>query len=388
MMRLLSILLLLLVTGCSVAPRSGLVPTSPDQLPQLLDDGDMSALRQAVQRSLRYYRQRPTSARFNYGELSYTPREMIASMQHLLHLLEHHQGEALHRRIREEFHFFESRNEQGEAFFTGYYEPIVRGARGASIDYPTPLYAMPSDLIRVDLGRFDEELKGRMLWGKRRDNQLLPYDSRSEIVYNNSLKGRAEPLAYLENDIELFFLQIQGSGLVRTSEGELLRLNYAGQNGHSYFAIGRLLQDAIPPEQMSLQSIKQYLYDHPEEVQSILSSNPSYTFFRRVEEGPLGNIQVPLTPGRSVAMDHRLAPQGGLLWFESRYSPLSLSEQGEAKSLRRFGLIQDTGGAIRGHGRADLFWGSGAPAERLAGPMKESGRLFWLVARKEVLPSQ
>ena len=189
---------------------------------------------------------------------------------------------------------------------------------------------------------------------------------------------------YLPNQIELAFLQIQGSGLIRLGDGTLMRVNYADQNGHPYRAIGRVLLDRIPREEMSLQKIRDYLYRHPEEERDILAYNPSYTFFRTVDEGPLGSIEVPLTAGRSLAMDHRLLPRGGLVFIEASYPAESLKE-GEAARFSRLGVVQDTGGAIRGHGRADIFWGSGEEAERIAGPMKEKGRIFLLVARKEYL---
>ena len=199
------------------------------------------------------------------------------------------------------------------------------------------------------------------------------------------LAGRAEVLVYLPNQVELSFLQIQGSGVVQLDDGNLLRLNYAGQNGHPYRALGRYLLDQIPLEEMSLQSIKAYLYAHPDETGSILGLNPSYTFFRFTNEGPLGLIEVPLTAGRSVAMDSRIFPRGGLVYFETSY-PAGSRSSSEPVPFSRFGVMQDTGGAIRGHGRADIFWGRGDEAERVAGPMKEEGRMFLLVARKEYLP--
>ena len=190
----------------------------------------------------------------------------------------------------------------------------------------------------------------------------------------------------MADEVELFFLQIQGSGLISLEDGSLLRVNYADQNGHPYRAIGKLLRDRIPPEQMSLQALKAYLREHPEQVREVLDYNPSYTFFRRVEEGPLGNIQVPLTPGRSLAMDARLAPKGGIAWIETTLPAAATPGAPAPVPVRRFGVVQDTGGAITGHGRVDIFWGTGEDAEKIAGPFKQEGRVFLLVARKEFLP--
>jgi len=302
-----------------------------------------------------------------------------------LSIIENFDGEARIQEIQKKFAFFESKNEKQKAFFTGYYEPILEGRTTPTLEFHTPLYSRPDDLIQVDLGAFSEEWKGKQIRGRLKKNRLIPFDSRADIVYKNSLKKRAKILVYVKNHTELFFLQIQGSGLVKIEDGTFLRVNYAEQNGHSYFAIGKLLRDKIPKEKMSLQSLKEYLYAHPDEEKKILSSNPSYTFFRRVEEGPLGNINVPLTPGRSIAMDHSLIPKGGLVFIETSY-PGNTEEQ--PQPLQRFVLVQDTGGAIRGHGRADVFWGSGKKAELIAGPMKQSGRLFLLIARKEWITPQ
>ena len=376
-----------LLSACSLTPPTGLQVLTPEQTQQVAftDDQDFVGLQEAALRSLEYYGRLPDTRTFAYGDLTYSAREMEASTQHLLDLLTQYQGAALEAQIQQDFWFFESRNENGRAFFTGYYEPVLPGSMTATERFTAPLFAKPEDLVEADLGAFADDLKGRTLRGKLEGTRLVPYDDRQQIVYEGSLAERAEPLAFLENDIEVFFLQIQGSGLVQLDNGTLLRLNYAGQNGHAYFAIGRLLLDQIPREQMSLQSIKEYLYAHPEEVQDLLTANPSYTFFRQVAEGPLGNIEVPLTPGRSLAADRRLLPKGSLAWLETTYPPEAFPEESGVRPLRRFGFIQDTGGAIRGHGRADIFWGNGPEAERIAGPMKQTGRLFLLVAKKEVL---
>jgi membrane-bound lytic murein transglycosylase A len=163
-------------------------------------------------------------------------------------------------------------------------------------------------------------------------------------------------------------------------------VNYADQNGFPYRAIGKLLRDRIPPEQMSLQALKAWLRAHPEQVREVLDYNPSYVFFRRVDEGPLGNIQVPLTPGRSLAMDAHLAPKGGIAWIETTLPSAATPGAPSPVPVRRFGVVQDTGGAITGHGRVDIFWGTGDEGERIAGPFKQEGRVFLLVARKEFLP--
>jgi membrane-bound lytic murein transglycosylase A len=376
--------------GC--APGAGVYRLDDRQVHArpLSDDRDFRGLAEAVRGSLRYYGRLPDTVAFQYGSLTYTAREMEASMVLFLEIIEEGRGEERLDKLREKFLFFESRNDEGKAFFTGYYEPVLPGSLSPSREYSTPLYAVPADLVVIDLdpyvnlGLLPADLENRRLRGKLEGKKVVPFDDRSQISWESSLEGRAEPLVYLANQVELAFLQIQGSGMIRLEDGSLMRVNYADQNGHPYRAIGRVLLDRIPREEMSLQKIKEYLYRHPEEERDILDYNPSYTFFRPVDEGPLGSIEVPLTAGRSMAMDHRLLPRGGLVFIETSYSPESL-EAGGAARFSRFGVVQDTGGAIRGHGRADIFWGSGEEAERIAGPMKEEGRIFLLVARKEYL---
>ena len=374
------------MAGCA-APRVpvGLVPVPARQVREqlLADDAAFAGLPDALRQSLRYYRRLPDTTTFTYGELTYTAREMEASTALFLEIVERLSGDQRDAAIREKFLLFESRNERGAALFTGYYEPILPGSLSRSPRFTAPLLTVPSDLVAVDLtpyadaGMVPADLRGKSLRGKLQGKKLVPYEDRNRIAAANALAGRAEPLAWVADEVELFFLQIQGSGQVRLEDGTLLRVNYADQNGHPYRSIGKLLRDRIPPETMSLQALKAWLRANPGKVRETLDYNPSYTFFRRVDEGPLGNIQVPLTAGRSLAMDARLLPKGGIAWIET-VAPRA--------AVRRFGVVQDTGGAITGHGRVDIFWGTGDEAERIAGPFKQEGRVFLLVARREFLP--
>jgi membrane-bound lytic murein transglycosylase A len=387
-------LTLTLFSACA-APRiqTGLLPVPPAEVRERAfpDDAGFDGLAIALRQSIRYYRRLPASATFTYADLVYTPPEMEASTALFLKIVEETAGEARDAEIREKFLFFESRNDRGAAFFTGYFEPVLPGSLVRSERFRAPLYAVPADLIVLDLapyadaGLLPAELRGKSLRGKLQGRKLVPYDDRDRISFGNALSGRAEPIAWVADEVELFFLQIQGSGLISLEDGTLLRVNYADQNGLSYRAIGKLLRDRIPPEQMSLQALKAYLREHPEQVREVLDYNRSYTFFRRVEEGPLGNIQVPLTPGRSLAMDARLLPKGGIAWIETTLPAAATPGAPSPVPVRRFGAVQDTGGAITGYGRVDIFWGTGVKAESVAGPFKQEGRVFLLVARKEFL---
>ncbi len=345
---------------------------------------DFTGLEQAAGRSLLYYRRLPEDVTFEYDGLIYSPREMAASTKLFISIIKNYKGSERTEQLREKFLFFESRNSRGEAFFTGYYEPLIQGSLTPTEKFPEPVYKTPDDLIEVDLALFSKRWKNEKIVGRLQGKRLVPYYSRDEIVYGRVLEGRAGVIAYV-NGIELFFLQIQGSGLIRLPDGSLKRINYAQKNGRPYTAIGAVLKDEIPPDKMSMQSIKAYLYANPDKVREILNHNQSYVFFRETEEGPLGNINVPLTPNRSVAMDTRAAPRGGLAYIETEMPVFDGDRIAGWRPVKRFVMVQDTGGAIRGHGRADLFLGHGEEAEKTAGHLKQNGRLFLIVARKEFI---
>ena len=349
------------------------------------DDLDYEGLRTAAWQSIRYYEKLPPDITFEYGGVNYSPGEMEASLRLFLEIITGSTGREMMQELGEKFLFFESRNSEGAAFFTGYYEPLLEGSLFPTERFKSPLYKTPVDLIEVDLGRFALKWKDEKIVGRIKEGRLVPYYSREEIVYEGSLKERAEPIAYVD-EIELFFLQIQGSGLVSLPDGVVLRVNYAQKNGHPYKAIGRVLKERIMPDEISLQSIKAYLHDNPDEVREILSYNQSYVFFREVQEGPLGYIEVPLTPIRSVAMDRKLIPRGGLAFIETEVPVFENGRVTGLKPIKRFVFVQDTGGAIRGHGRVDLFFGHGEYPELAAGHLKQKGRVFLIVARKEFLP--
>lgn len=275
-----------------------------------------------------------------------------------------------------------SEEAERDGLFTGYFEPILKGARQKSARFSTPLYPRPGDLVLLNLGDFRSKMKGERLAGRVISGRLKPYDSRAKIV-SGSLVNKVSPLLYLEDPVDAFFLQIQGSGLIELEDGTQQRLGYDGHNGHIYFAIGRYLvaEGLIPKEKISLQSIREWLGDNPDQADAVMNRNPSYIFFRKVSgDGPIGAQGVALTAGRSLAIDRRFLPLGAPIYVDIDY-------QDEAgKRLQRLMVTQDTGGAIRGPVRGDVFWGSGKEAEALAGPMAASGR-YWLLLPNSVNPT-
>jgi len=380
---LLALLCAGLVAAC--APQRGLV-LEPKPGVDWQDDGSGLLLSRAIERSVAYYRRLPPDTAFHIGEQTYRPAELVASLELFrAAYLAAPDAATLARTIARDFHVYESLREDGENLFTGYYEPELAASDSPTDTLNTPIYALPTDIVKVRLDRFSTTLPQVTLTGRVVDGELVPYFTRREIQSDGVMSQRATPIAYV-NDVELFFLQVQGSGVLRFPDGRRVKVGYAASNGHPYRSIGALLvrDDAIPLEQVSLQSIRAWLAAHPEEQQRVLYANPSYVFFNVRDEGPLGNLRVELTPGRSLAVDQRLLPPG-LLAYVVTEAPVP-GEPGQTEPLHRFMLVQDTGGAIRGHGRADLFWGSGSDAEWIAGHQKQSGRLLLLVARKALLP--
>jgi membrane-bound lytic murein transglycosylase A len=273
---------------------------------------------------------------------------------------------------------------------TGYYEPLLDGSRVRSERYTVPLYAAPDDLLTIDLTGLYPDLKGRRLRGRVDGKRVVPYWSRAEIE-NGSAPFADKALVYVEDPVEAFFLQIQGSGRVRLAEGGIMRVGYADQNGHPYVSIGRILVERgeMPLERASLPGIREWGRRNPEKLGPLLDENPSYVFFREVAtpaagtleaqiDGPFGSLGVPLLRERAIAVDPRSVPLGAPVFLATTY-PLS------TRPLNRLVLAQDTGGAIRGAVRADFFWGFGNEAGREAGRMKQDGRM-WILWPKDAPP--
>ena len=258
---------------------------------------------------------------------------------------------------------------------TGYYEPELAGARQPSDVYPVPLFTRPRDLVTVSLKDFGEAFDEERLAGRVEEGRLKPYYSRARIV-DGALAGQGLEIVWVADPVEAFFLQIQGSGRVRLPDGEVLRLGYAATNGRPYTAIGRVLaaRGELAIEEVSLQSIRAWLRANPARQREILDRNESYVFFRELRgEGPIGTQGVALTPGRSLAVDRRFLPLGVPLWIDT---PDPLDPE---NPIRRLVVAQDTGGAIRGTVRGDLFLGAGEEAEERAGRMRSPGRYYLLL---------
>jgi membrane-bound lytic murein transglycosylase A len=261
----------------------------------------------------------------------------------------------------------------------------LEGRRRRSDRFRFPVYAKPRDLITVELSPFSRRFEGERVVGRLIGHQLVPYHDREAIVEKRVLAGKADVLAWVSDRVDLFFLHIQGSGKIRLGSGNIINVHYQASNGRPYRSIGKLLieEGKIPRAEMSMQRIRSYLKRHPDDVSRVLNSNTSYVFFKIEPDGPLGNLGVVLTPGRSIATDQRLLPAGAIGFLVTE-QPVVDGDGAIAgwTRLSRFVLNQDTGGAIRGPGRADLFWGHGPYAEIAAGHLRHPGTLYFLVLKQ------
>ncbi len=257
------------------------------------------------------------------------------------------------------------------ALFTGYYEASLEGSLTRHGAYQTPVYGLPNDFVTADLGAFLPELKGKIIKGRVQDKKFVPYPDRAEI---EAAALDAPILAWVKDATALFFMHIQGSGRIALEEGGVLRVGYAEQNGHAYVAIGKVLKQRGELTEVTMDTIREWLKAHPDQATELLHQNPSYVFFRKLdnEDGPIGAQNVALTSLRSIAIDKSLYAYGIPFYVATETPP-----------LQRLMMAQDTGGAIKGPVRADVFWGYGPQAEAMAGPMQSKGA-YWILLPKDV----
>jgi len=274
---------------------------------------------------------------------------------------------------------------------TGYYEPLLKGSRERTPQFAVPLYAPPDDLLTVELSELYPELKDKRVRARVDGKKVVPYWTRADIE-RGGIPVTGKTLVYVEDPVEAFYFEIQGSGRVELADGSVIRLGYADQNGHPYRSIARVLIDRgdLPRERASMQGISAWVKAHPAETRALLDENPSFVFFREVPsatpgspeariDGPIGTLGVPLLAERTIAVDARAIPLGAPV-FLATTMPLSKTP------LQRLVMAQDTGGAIRGAVRADYFWGFGPQAGREAGRMLQDGRM-WLLWPKGADPT-
>ena len=390
--------LLLCLAGCEPTVKTAPPPAAQpapvrlltlEELPLFSDDSDLAALDEAIQHSLTYLRRLPPERVFSLGAEMLSAEMILRALVKFDAFLQTAPSTVqLNDFVRAHYRAYRAVGtlEKEAVLFTGYYEPIIAGSRTPSADCGVPVLGRPDDLVTIDLERFAARFKGEILTGRLEGDRLVPYFERREISDPKLFGTRAKPIAWVADPLDLFFLQVQGSGQIALQDGSRLRVQYHGTNGHPYRSIGRHLIETgkIPREEMSMQRIRSYLQAHPEELQAVLNHNPSFVFFKIAEDGPLGALNVPLTPGRSIALDRRVFPPAALCFIQSQKPVTDGTGQiVDWRPFSRFVLNQDTGGAIQGPGRADLFWGSGAIAEISAGHQQHPGSLLFLVLNEE-----
>ena len=376
-------LLLLHLLGCAVPP---LIPVSSRSLPPFQDDLDRQGLNQAVQRSLAYLRSRPADAMVvTMADLeipvSRLARSLVAFQDLLAAKLS---DQELQEKISQQFDIFQAAGSKGfnpsrKMLVTGYYQPVLDGSLKKQAPYLYPLYTIPPDLVIKP-----SENSTQKRFGRLEGENFTSYWTREEIDTRDKAAG--SELAWLKDPLDVFFLQVQGSGLIRLRDGTTRGIHYAAKNGHPYRSIGKFMVQTgrISLEKASMESIRTYINSHPQERQDILFTNPSYIFFNWTRtHGAIGNLGRELTPGRSIAADQSCFPAGGLAFLKTRQPVIQSGKIVAWKPVHRFVLVQDTGSAIRGPGRVDLFEGAGDQAGRVAGSMKETGTLYFLLSRSD-----
>lgn len=389
-----------LLIGCALAAALDCAhKPPPGQLPALersawramgsfSDDMDFKGLAEACRGSLRYYRKLDPKSILKFGPRDVGPAKAAASLEALLAILSDASLDGSERlnQIRSRFDLYKStgRDGSGSVLFTGYYEPWLEGRRQPDANFCFPVYQRPSDLLTIDLSAFPLAKSQALICGRLDGTRVVPYYTREEIDEGKALAGKGLELLWFEDPVDVFFLQVQGSGLVALEGGEKVRVQYDGKNCHPYLSLGRYLIDQgyLQKGQASMPRIRAFLSQHPADLQRLLDANPSYTFFRLEKEGPFGNIGVALTSWRSIATDSRVFPKGALCLIRTE-KPILDENCGVLLwvPFTRFVLNQDTGGAIVGPGRVDLFCGGGKEAEATAGTMQQGGELYFLLLK-------
>ncbi len=368
---------------------TALIKVNSSKYPDFYDDMEYDGLEYSIKKSLLYLSRVPEGKTFRFDKDFFNSGHIKKSLTAFLQFIENKpSGTDLKRYICSNYLIYRSAGNKpsDNILFTGYYEPSLQGSLNKTSRYRFPLYGRPNDLIKINLSLFAAKYKGESIVGRYDNRTVVPYYERREIENKDLFGKRAKAIAWLKDPVDIFFLQIQGSGKIYLDNGDILNIHYNSSNGQPYKSIGKLLIDTgkINRSAMSMQKIRSYLKKHPQQIQDILNYNPSYVFFQIEKDGPMGYLDVKLTPGRSLALDRRLFPPAGLAYIETK-KPL-INGDGRIEQwldFSRFVLNQDTGGVIEGPGRADLFWGNDEYAQIAAGHMQHKGNLYFLVLKPD-----
>ena len=361
----------------------------------LTDDGDKKSLLTAIDKSLGFLEKKIAGGNSSsplpgsFGSL-FTPEKIHRTLKLFrdIYFFSADPPE-LETKVNEKFAFIgRPEGDLGPPLLlTGYYEPVLEGSLEPRDGYRYPIYRRPDDLAEICSGNSSfGSGNGKKRMGRLENGNFVPYYSREEIDSRGVLLDKGYEVAWLKDPWERFVLHIQGSGQIRTPDGNIFRVGFAGSNGRSYRGIGQYLVQlgCFPEQDLSLRRVRQFILENPDRAEEIFNQNERYIFFRIIEsgEGPYGSLGLSLTAGRSMATDHSVYPQGALAYLIARQPVLNGGGKTIGKApLRRFVLNQDTGAAMKGSCRVDLFWGSGEKAGLMAGELREEGKIYFLVAK-------
>ena len=369
--------------------QTALVKLGPSDYPFFTDNLSFKDLPDSLEQSLKYYNKLPKTRTFDFGSKTYKVEHLIKSLEEFSSFLRNNPSDnELRGYIKDNYTIYKTAGDiETKVLFTGYYEPTYKGSLKKTKKYICPLYTVPEDLLKIDLSLFSEQYKGKsnLVARVNKNNRVIPYYDRKQINNIDDFEKRAIPLVWLQDRVDRFFLEIQGSGRIVLSDKSILRVHYASKNGRAYRSIGRYLiaKDEIAKENMSMQAIKAWLKQNPDKLDKVLNFNTSFVFFKKEMDGPFGCLGVRVTPMRSIATDTSLFPKGALCFIKTKApSKENLQFPQGWEDYSGFVLNQDTGGAIKGHLRADLFYGNGEYAELGSGQMNHRGELYFLVLKK------
>lgn len=362
-----------------------------EQLPDFEDLKDKKGLQKAISASLEYLEGRKDEEQIPWGNESITIGTLEKTLKAFSRLLDQNLNqEDFQKEIRRLFIAYrvtgdvKEKGPAGHVLVTGYFQPELKASLRADEEFSYPIYETPPDLIRIALHDFDSSLPRKTLYGRVSGQSLIPYYTRADIDNSKKLKG-ADVLVWLQSPVDGLMLHIQGSGILGFQDGSRRYIHYASSNGHPYHSIGRWLIDKglLRKDQADWQDIRAWAQENPEEFRKAFAANPRYIFFRWEKEGPIGTLGEVLTPMRSVALDHKIYPPGALCFLQVPM-PVSQPIHGGARIFHGFVCNQDTGSAIMGPHRLDLYCGEGDEAGYLAGRLKAPGSLYLLLLRDAV----
>ena len=378
---------LLFILGCAAKVETAVVkPGAPPELLveefpfPIVDDLDKESLKLAISRSLGYYSKLPEETLLSFGDRRVSVGLLKESLSAFQEILGHEDPpEIREKKIRETFDVYRADPSAGSILLTGYYEPVLKGSPVQSERYRYPIYGVPDDLTPRNAPRGNAT-------GGWNVGKAVPYYSRAEIEQGGLLRDKNLEIAWLDDPVDVFFLHTQGSGRVLFPDGTSIRVGYARSNGRPFRSVARYLISIgkITERETSYEAVKRYLKAQPEkDLFPILYHNECYVFFEIVPEGPRGALGVPLTEGRSIAVDSDVYPRGAIAFLKAR-KPSFDSDDGTITwtPFSRMVVSQDAGVAIKGPGRVDLFCGSGGEAERIAGYLKESCELYFFLKKR------